>query len=284
MSNPLTPSRKLSDRLRGGAGRDLVRAAGGAVALMLAATPLVAAPAGAAPLPTIVLVHGAFADSGSWDGVAARLRDDGYRVVTPENPLRGPANDAAAIQRTIDTISGPIVLVGHSYGGTVISNVHDAKVESLVYIAAFAPVRGEIALAELNPIQYPGSQLTLALRPKLVDDPHGIVGRNLDAYVDPASFHDVFAQDVDPDTATAMAARQHSLALTANLEPSGAPSWAGTPSGYLVSTADRVIPPAAQWDMAKRMGAQTSSIDASHAGLVSHPADVAAVVEAAAGR
>ncbi|MEC3916125.1 alpha/beta fold hydrolase [Nocardia sp. CDC160] len=261
----------------------LVRAAVVTVALVLGSL-VAAVPATAAPLPTIVLVHGAFADSSSWDGVVSRLRDDGYHVVTLENPLRGPAYDAAAIQRTIDGIAGPVVLVGHSYGGTVISNVHDAKVESLVYIAAFAPTQGEFALEELNPIQYPGSQLTLALRPKIVDDSHGIAGKNLDAYVDPASFHDVFAQDVDPATAADMAARQHSLALTANLEPSGAPSWSGTPSWYLVSTADRVIPPASQWDMARRMGARISSIDASHAGLVSHPAEVAAVVEAAAGR
>ncbi|MFE3192751.1 alpha/beta fold hydrolase [Nocardia sp. NPDC059240] len=253
--------------------------------VVLAVAPVVAAgQASADPLPTIVLVHGAFADSTSWDGVAARLRDDGYTVVTPENPLRGPAYDAAAIQRTLDGISGPIVLVGHSYGGTVISNVHDANVESLVYIAAFAPTQGEFALEEINPIQYPGSQLTLALRPKLVADPQGIAGTNLDAYVDPASFRDVFAQDVDPATAADMAARQHSLALTANLEPSGPPSWSGTPSWYLVSTADRVIPPASQWDMAHRMGAHIGSIDASHAGLVSHPAEVAAMVEAAAGR
>ncbi|WP_246024048.1 alpha/beta fold hydrolase [Nocardia yunnanensis] len=240
--------------------------------------------AAADPLPTIVLVHGAFADSSSWDGVAARLRDDGYTVLTPENPLRGPAYDAAAVQRTLDGVAGPIVLVGHSYGGTVISNVHDANVESLVYVAAFAPTQGEFALAELNPLQYPGSQLTLALRPTVVDDPHGIAGKNVDAYVDPASFRDVFAQDVDPATAAGMAARQHSLALTANLEPSGPPSWSTTPSWYLVSTADRVIPPASQWDMAHRMGAHISSIDASHAGLVSHPAEVAALVETAAGR
>ncbi|MGW4120713.1 alpha/beta fold hydrolase [Nocardia sp. NPDC004711] len=276
---------ELLNRLRIRAGRAASRtvcAAG--VALALAVTPLAAAPVTAAALPTIVLVHGAFADSSSWDGVAAQLRADGYSVVTPENPLRGPAYDAAAIQHTIDGIAGPIVLVGHSYGGTVISNVHDSKIESLVYISAFAPTQGEAALLELNPIQYPGSQLTLALRLKVVTDQQGIADRNVDAYIDPASFPDVFAQDVDPATAAAMAARQHSLALSANLEPSGSPAWAATPSWYLVSTADRVIPPASQWDMAKRMNAHTSSIDASHASLVSHPADVAAVVEAAAGQ
>ncbi len=271
---------ELADRPRT---RRVARATAGAAAVLaLAASPIAAVPATAAQLPTVVLVHGAFADATSWDGVAAQLRADGYPVVTPDNPLRGPAYDAAAIQRTVDGITGPIVLVGHSYGGTVISNVHDPKVESLVYISAFAPTQGEAALLELNPIQYPGSQLTLALRLKTVDDTQGIAGKNLDAYVDPARFPEVFAQDVDPATAADMAARQHSLALSANLEPSGAPSWASTPSWYLVSTADRVIPPASQWHMAERMNAHTSSIDASHAGLVSHPGDVAAVVEAAA--
>lgn len=285
MMKPLVRPVEFLHRLRTRTGHAASRTAGAAaVALALAVTPPAAAPATAADLPTIVLVHGAFADASSWDGVAAQLRADGYSVVTPDNPLRGPAYDAAAIQRTIDGIAGPIVLVGHSYGGTVISNVHDPKVESLVYISAFAPTQGEAALLELNPIQYPGSQLTLALRLKVVNDQQGIAGRNVDAYIDPAGFHDVFAQDVDPATAAAMAARQHSLALSANLEPSGAPSWASTPSWYLVSTADRVIPPASQWDMAKRMNARTSSIDASHAGLVSHPADVAAVVESAAGQ
>src|SRR6476661_8195486 len=113
-------------------------------ALISAFTPvLVAAPATAEPFPTIVLVHGAFADTTSWNGVAATLRDHGYQVVVPDNPLRGPAYDAAAIQRTLDTVSGPVVLVGHSYGGFVITNVHDPKVQALVYIAAFAPVQGE---------------------------------------------------------------------------------------------------------------------------------------------
>ncbi|MFE3224027.1 lipase family alpha/beta hydrolase [Nocardia sp. NPDC059228] len=284
MVKPLVRPVELLHRLRARAGHTAGRVSAAAVASALVVTPLAAAPATAAPMPTIVLVHGAFADSSSWDGVAARLRADGYSVVTPENPLRGPAYDAAAIQRTIDGIAGPIVLVGHSYGGTVISNVHDSKIESLVYISAFAPTQGEAALLELNPIQYPGSQLTLALRLKVVTDQQGIAGGNVDAYIDPASFPDVFAQDVDPTTAAAMAARQHSLALSANLEPSGSPAWAATPSWYLVSTADRVIPPASQWDMAERMNAHTSSIDASHAGLVSHPADVAAVVEAAAGQ
>ncbi|GGL35777.1 alpha/beta fold hydrolase [Nocardia jinanensis] len=254
------------------------------VIIAIVALAAVAMPASAAPRPTVVLVHGAFADPTSWDRVAAQLRGQGYRVLAPENPLRGPAHDAAAIQRTLDTVAGPIVLVGHSYGGFVISNVHDSDVVSMVYVAAFAPAQGEIAQLALNPIQYPGSQLLPpALQVKVVDDPQGIAGRNLDGYVAPEYFHDVFAQDVDDATAADMLAHQQSIALAANLEPSGAPSWAGKPSWFLVSQHDRVIPPASQRFMAERMGAQTTELDASHASLVSRPGDVTAVIETAAG-
>jgi pimeloyl-ACP methyl ester carboxylesterase len=253
------------------------------LALTLALTPaLAAAPATAAPLPTIVLVHGAFADATSWDGVATLLRQHGYQVMTPDNPLRGPANDAAAVQRTLDTIAGPVVLVGHSYGGFVISNVHDPKVESLVYIAAFAPVQSEIAQLALDPIRFPGSRLLPpVLQLAVVDDTTGIAGKNIDGYVAPDSFHETFAQDVSDATAADMLAHQRSIAIAANLEPSGAPSWASTPSWYLVSGSDRVIPPASQRFMANRMGADTREIDSSHASLVSHSAEVADLVEAA---
>ncbi|MGK8552950.1 alpha/beta fold hydrolase [Nocardia gipuzkoensis] len=255
---------------------------GGMAALAIALAAVSGGPAQAQTSPTIVLVHGAFADTTSWNSVAALLRGRGYRVVTPDNPLRGPAYDAAAVQRALDTISGPMVLVGHSYGGFVISNVHDPQVESLVYIAAFAPVQGEIAQAALDPIRFPGSQLLPpALQVKVVDDPQGIAGKNIDGYVAPASFNAVFAQDVDAETAADMVAHQHSIAVAANLEPSGPPSWPATPSWYLVSAADRVIPPSSQRFMAQRMGARTSEIDASHASLVSRPDDVAAVIEAA---
>jgi pimeloyl-ACP methyl ester carboxylesterase len=261
-----------------------LRRAVAALALALAAT-VSAGPARAQPLPTIVLVHGAFADTTSWDGVAAVLRERGYRVVTPENPLRGPAYDAAAVQRTLDTISGPVVLAGHSYGGFVISNVRDPKVESLVYVAAFAPVQGEVAQAALDPIRFPGSQLLPpALQVKVVDDVTGVAGKNVDGYVAPDSFNAVFAQDVGPATVADMIAHQHSIAVKANLEPSGPPSWSGTPSWYLVSAADRVIPPSSQRFMAQRMGARTSEIDASHASLVSRPDAVAALIDGAVPR
>ncbi|MGQ4619788.1 alpha/beta fold hydrolase [Nocardia sp. R7R-8] len=260
------------------------RRAVAALALALAAT-VSAGPAQAQSLPTVVLVHGAFADTTSWDGVAAVLRERGYRVLTPENPLRGPAYDAAAVQRTLDTISGPVVLAGHSYGGFVISNIHDPKVESLVYIAAFAPAQGEVAQAALDPIRFPGSRLLPpALQVKVVDDTTGIAGKNLDAYVAPDSFTAVFAQDVGPATAENMIAHQRSIAVKANLEPSGPPAWSGIPSWYLVSGDDRVIPPSAQRFMAQRMAARTGEIDASHAALVSRPDAVAAVIDAAVPR
>lgn len=252
--------------------------------IVVLAAALAAAPAAAAPRPTVVLVHGAFADSTSWNGVAARLRDQGYRVLTPENPLRGPAYDAAAVQGVLDTVDGPIVLAGHSYGGFVISNVHDPDIVSMVYVAAFAPARGEIAQLALDPIRFPGSQLLPpALQVELVADEAGIAGRNLDAYVAPDRFHDVFAQDVDDVTAADMLAHQRSIAVAANLEPSGPPSWADIPSWYLVAAQDRVIPPSSQRFMADRMGARTSELDASHASLVSRPGEVAAAIVTAAG-
>ncbi|WP_280396528.1 alpha/beta fold hydrolase [Nocardia carnea] len=261
-----------------------VRVALFAVIVALTAALGGAIPAAAQSLPTVVLVHGAFADPTGWDGVAARLRAQGHRVLTPDNPLRGPARDAAAVQAVLDTVEGPVVLVGHSYGGFVISNVHDPDVVSMVYVAAFAPVQGEIAQLALDPIRFPGSRLLPpALQVKLVDDPQGPMGRNLDGYIAPDRFHDVFAQDVDTATADQMLAHQKSIAVAANLEPSGAPSWAGVPTWYLVSGQDRVIPPSSQRFMANRMGAQTTELDSAHASPVSHPDEVAAAITTAAG-
>ncbi|MFE4499579.1 alpha/beta fold hydrolase [Rhodococcus sp. NPDC056743] len=239
--------------------------------------------ASAAPQPTVVLVHGAFADATSWDGVAVDLRSRGYEVVTPDNPLRGPSYDAAVIEKTVADIDGPVVLVGHSYGGAVITNVHNPNVQSMVYIAAFAPMQGEPVQITIDPIRFPGSQLLPpALAVKVVDDAHAIGGKNLDGYVTDEYFHSVFAQDVSEETAATMLAHQKSIALWANLEPSGSPSWANTPTWYLVAGDDRVIPPAAQRFMANRMGANTSELPTSHASLVSQPNAVADVIVAAA--
>lgn len=129
-------------------------------AVSAAAIAVVGAPVDAEIVrPTIVLVHGAFADATSWDDVAAELRADGYRVVVPDNPLRGPGSDAAVIEQALAGIDGPIVLVGHSYGGAVITNVADPDVRALVYIAAFAPAPGEPMFSAIDPLRFPGSKL-----------------------------------------------------------------------------------------------------------------------------
>ncbi|MBH0119690.1 alpha/beta hydrolase [Rhodococcus sp. HM1] len=259
------------------------RAAVQVLAVVALALVAVAVPAAAAPRPTIVLVHGAFADTTSWDAVAADLRGRGYTVVVPDNPLRGPAHDAAAIEKTLAEISGPVVLVGHSYGGAVITNTHSPNVTALVYIAAFAPAQGEPVQLLLDPIRFPGSQLLPpALQVKVVDDDQAVGGRNLDGYIADDAFHRVFAPDVGDATAATMLAHQKSIALWANVEPSGPTSWSSTPSWYLVSAGDTVIPPASQRYMAGRIGAHTSEIQASHVALVSRPAVVADTIAAAA--
>lgn len=260
-----------------------VRAVSVVFALIAGFVVAVLGPANAAAMPTIVLVHGAFADTTSWDGVADTLRGHGFPVVVPENPLRGPAYDAAAIEKTLAGISGPVVLVGHSYGGAVITQIDNPNVRALVYVAAFGPAQGEPVALALDPIRFPGSLLLPpALQLKVVDDRTTLVGRNVDAYIADASFHQVFAPDVSDATAATMLAHQKSLAVSANLEPSGPPAWSHTPSWYLVSADDTVIPPAAQRFTAERMGAHTSEVQASHVALVSQPAAVAAVIEAAA--
>ncbi|MFF0087642.1 alpha/beta fold hydrolase [Streptomyces canus] len=228
------------------------------------------------PRPTVVLVHGAFADSSSWDAVISRLERRGYPVIGVANPLRGLAGDSAYVSSVLDTIPGPVVLVGHSYGGAVITDaaVGHPNVKALVYVAAFAPDQGESALAILG--KYPGSQLppVLTVRPF----PGG-----QDAYVNPADFRQVFAADVPARETRLMAAGQRPLALAAFAEPSSTPAWKTIPSWFLVAGADRAIPPAAEQAMALRAGSRTEVIrGASHAVLVSHPDATAHVIEAAA--
>jgi len=234
-----------------------------------------AASARKAAKPTIVLVHGAFADSSSWDGVVARLERDGYPVLGLANPLRDLAGDSAYLSSVLDTIPGPVVLVGHSYGGAVITDAAagHANVKALVYIAAFAPDQGESSLGITG--EYPGSQLpsSLVVRPF----PGG-----QDAYIDPAAFRKVFAADLPAREARLMAAEQRPVAMAALAAPSSAPAWRTIPSWYLVAGADRAIPPAAERAMAQRAHAHTVTITgASHAVSVSHPEAVADLVEAA---
>jgi len=241
-------------------------------------------PAAAQPMPTVVLVHGAFADTTSWDPVAAELRGRGYDVVVPSNPLRGPGYDSAAIEKALADIPGPVLLVGHSYGGVVITNTHSPNVVGMVYVAAFAPDQGEPAQAALDPITFPGSQLLPpVLQVKVVDDPTNPVGKNLDGYIDSAYFHGTFCQDVPDATAADMLAHQRSIAVVANLEPTQDPSWRNLPTWAVIPDQDHVIPPAAERFMAQRAGAQITEMPgASHAVLVSRPGPVADVIERAA--
>ncbi|MER7681631.1 alpha/beta hydrolase [Streptomyces sp. NPDC096934] len=259
-------------------------AVAGVAALTLAATGSASAAKAehgpSQPKPTVVLVHGAFADSSSWNGVIERLRHDGYPVIAPANPLRGLAGDAAYIHSVLKSVSGPVVLVGHSYGGAVISEaaVDSPQVKALVYIAAFAPEKGESALELSN--KFPGSTLGTALNPVPFPLPGG--GTGTDLYIKTDTFHHQFAADVPKRVTDLMAATQRPVAASALDEKATTPAWKTIPSWDLVTTQDLNIPPAAQRFMAKRAHAHTVEIKASHAVSVSHPGAVTRLIEQAA--
>ena len=234
-------------------------------------------------LPTIVLVHGSFAESASWNGVIDPLVAQGHRVVAAANPLRGLAADARSVSDLVRTIEGPVVLVAHSYGGAVISNVDpDAgEIAGLVYVNGFAPEPGEscFQLAGL----FPGSMLgEETVRPVPRSD------GTTDFYVAADSFHDVFCQDVSAPQATRMAVTQRPATQEALTEPSGQrPLFNDVPSWFLIGEGDRIIPPELQRYMAHRARSQrTTAIEgASHALPVSRPdAVVHPILEAAAMR
>ncbi len=230
--------------------------------------------------PTIVLVHGAFAESASWDQVIDPLVAEGHRVIAAANPLRGLGTDAAAISDVVRTIEGPVVLVAHSYGGAVISNVDpDAgEIAGLVYINAFAPEAGEncFGLAAM----YPGSMLgEQTARPVPRSD------GTTDLYIAEETFHDIFCQDVPAPRAALMALTQRPATQEALVEPSGEPLWKHVPSWFLIGEEDRIIPAELQRYMAERAGAQrTTAVEgASHAIPVSCPdATMHPILEAAA--
>nr|WP_221349655.1 alpha/beta hydrolase [Streptomyces sp. REN17] len=255
-----------------------------AAGLSVTALTLPGAAGAAAPhreRPTIVLEHGAFADGASWDGVVERLQRAGYPVVAAANPLRGPANDAAHLRGVVDHIDGPVVLVGHSYGGTVISQAAaglEDKVEALVYIAAFLPDAGESSLGLTD--KFPGSTLGQVIEPVNHTLPDGSQGA--DVFIKPDKFHRQFAADVPADKARLMAAGQRPVAAAALEEKSTKAAWRTIPSWSLVTTGDRNIPVAAQRFMARRAHAHTTEIDASHAVSVSRPDAVTRIVEKAA--
>jgi pimeloyl-ACP methyl ester carboxylesterase len=224
---------------------------------------------------TIVLVHGAFAESSSWDGVVDPLLAAGHHVVAAANPLRGLAADAAAVSDVVDAIDGPVLLVGHSYGGSVISNVDaDAgEIVGLVYVCAFAPEPRESCL-DLS-TRYPGSTLGKALRPIPRRD------GTTDLAIAPERFHDQFCADVAPTQAARMAVAQRPITQEALQEPAGLrPLWREHPSWFVIGTEDRNIPADVQRFMAQRAGARSTVelAGASHAAAVSQPRAVADLI------
>jgi pimeloyl-ACP methyl ester carboxylesterase len=232
--------------------------------------------------PTIVLVHGAWADAASWSRVVRQLQDDGYSAVAVPNPLRSLAGDSAYVAEYLRSIKGPVVLVGHSYGGAVITNAAhgNPNVRALVYIDGFAPAEGE----SVTPLA--GQDSALA-----VSDPASVfsfVPANLppspatDLYLKTETFVADFANGLSRDQALVLAASQRPATLGALSEPSGPPAWRTIPSWYLIGTLDRIITPTAQRSMAERAGARIVDVRAGHLGLLSDPNAVTRVVENAA--
>jgi len=233
------------------------------------------------PKPTVVLVHGAFADASGWSDEIRRLHNDGYPVLAPANPLRGIASDAAYIRSVLATISGPIVLVGHSYGGAVITNAASGNpnVKALVYIAAFAPDEGEPLGAPLA-----GSQDSLLTLDALDLRPYPLPGggTGADAYIKLDRFHEIFAADLPTSVTDVMARAQRPLEASVLQEPTHNPAWKTIPSWFLLPTEDRVIGTDAERAMATRAGSHIVEVRASHAVLVSRPTKVTKLIEEAA--
>ena len=233
--------------------------------------------------PTIVLVHGAWANSSSWDGVTTRLQSAGYMVDVEANPLRGLLSDADYLDDYLSTIDGPVVLVGHSYGGAVITNAATtaANVKALVYIDAFAPDQGEtvVGLATAMPGSAIGGDPTSVF--DAAPYPTAPPG-DVDLYVKQKLFTTAFANDLPIRQARVLAAAQRPVAFSALATPSGTPAWKTIPSWYFVGTRDHVLPPAEQLFMARRANATTVEVPASHLAMVSHPAAVARLILAAA--
>lgn len=226
--------------------------------------------------PTAVLVHGAFADASGFAAVIRQLLARGITVRAPMNPLRGLASDAEALVRFTTTIDGPIVLVGHSYGGAVISQAAPAvnDVRALVYLAAFALDEGESCVSVMAP--YPPSLLATTNTPTPYDAPGAVGGPDL--FINIEDFHEAFCADLSDDVAAPMAVSQRPLAATAFTEAATVAGWKGLPSWYLVSEHDNSIPPDCERFMAKRMNAVTESVDGSHVAFISRPQVASALI------
>lgn len=229
--------------------------------------------------PTIVLVHGAFADATSWRGVIEILEADGYQAVAVANPLRSLKGDAQYVADLLNAIHSPVVLVGHSYGGAVVSEAaaHSSNVKALVYVAAFAPDVGDTAIG--LSARFPGSSLGSALA-----RPVTLTGGGKDLYIEPAKFHHQFAADVSAADAAIMAAAQRPVTEGALNESTSAAAWKTRPSWFIYGDQDRNIPLQALTFMAERAGSRQTQVvrGASHAVMVSNPQAVADMIERAA--
>ena len=227
--------------------------------------------------PTVVLVHGAFADSSSWNGVIERLQAQGLEVTAPANPLRGISIDSAYTASVLEQIPGPVLLVGHSYGGAVITNAaaKAGNVIGLVFVAAFAPDEGE-RLGEVTP-ESRDSVLNSALPPQHYPAPDG--GEpSVEFGIDPAKFHDAFAADLPAEQTDVMAATQRPIAELAFSEPTGPAAWKQQPSWAVVATGDKAAGADLVRSMAQRAGATITEIEGSHVIMVSQPQAVTDVI------
>jgi pimeloyl-ACP methyl ester carboxylesterase len=232
--------------------------------------------------PTVALVHGAFADSAGWNGVVAELLAAGVKVQAVSNPLRGIAYDAAYVGSALGQIPGPVLAVGHSYGGAIITNaaLRAGNVVGLVYVAAFAPDEGE-ALQEIE-----ADSTDSVLNSSLISYQYpteGGTGTEVEFAIDPEKFHDAFAADVPPEQARSMAATQRPVSALGFTERTGTPAWKSLPSWAVVSTGDRAAGSDVVRSMAARAGATVTEAEGSHVIMVSRPKLVADVIQEALG-
>ena len=258
-----------------------------AVGGLLAATTQAASAPGGEAKPVVVLEHGAWADASSWNDVIRHLQNAGFTVYAPPNPLRGLPQDSAYLHDFLTqnaALAGqPIVLVGHSYGGAVITDaaVNAPEVKALVYVDAFIPDQGETLLQLIS--AQPGS--CLGGNPadvfNFVPYPGGPAG-DVDTYIKPRLVPDCFASGLPASQASVIAAIQRPLAASTLFEPSGTPAWKTVPSWDVIGTADQVLPPAAQAFMAQRAGAEVTEVNAGHLSMISRSETVTKVIEQAA--
>ena len=227
--------------------------------------------------PNVVLVHGAFADSSSWNGVIKRLQAKGVNVTAAANPLRGISFDSAYVASVLDETPGPVVLVGHSYGGAVISNAAKGakNVAGLVFVAAFAPDEGEV----LNDVEAGSKDSVLNDALVIRHYPSGNGGEPaVELVIDPAKVHDAFAADLPEDDAAVVGATQRPIALLGFTEASGPPAWKDVPSWAVVATGDKAAGTDVVRSMAERAGATITELEGSHVIMVSQPDAVADVI------